>query len=284
MAGQLFVVSTPIGNLEDLTFRAARILRESAVVACEDTRVSRKLLDHHRIETPVTACHEHSEPEVLERLIGRLVAGEDVALITDAGTPMVSDPGHALVTRAIEAGVTVVPVPGPSAILAALAGAGLPAAHFVFLGFLPRSDAEQRETLAPWRDVPATLVIYEAPSRVPDTLEMLRLVLGDRPACVARELTKKFETFDRGTLAELAERYRDGARGEVVLVVGGRTQASEAPAIDAVRAEIERLLDSGTGASQAAKLIAGAHGLAKQDAYRRVIEVQQERSAGGVRK
>jgi 16S rRNA (cytidine1402-2'-O)-methyltransferase len=273
--GTLYLVSTPIGNLEDLGRRAERILGEVARIACEDTRVTRKLLDHYGIKTPTVSLHAHSSEGDRARLIARLEDGEDVALVSDAGTPLLSDPGQELVAEAIAAGITVVPIPGPSALLAALAAAGLPAARVLFLGFLPREDAERREILSPLRDLPYTLVIYEAPSRVPETLLALERSLGDRPACLARELTKRFENFDRGSLRALSERHTEPPRGEVVLVVGPPAPAQSGGAsIDAARAEAARLLAEGTRVADAAKLIAGAFGLARSEAYRIVMELK----------
>ena len=272
MTGRLFVVATPIGNLEDLGHRAARVLGEVAVVACEDTRTSRVLLDRYGIRTPTTSMHAHSQAHEVDALVSRLVAGDDVALISDAGTPLLSDPGGALVAAALTAGMEVVPVPGPSAVLAALAGAGVPADRFVFLGFLPRAEADQRELLGPLRGLPLAVVVYESPHRTPETLAMLARVLGERAACVARELTKKFETFERGSLSELATRLGEGLRGEIVIVVAppvlGATEA-EAPAD--LDADIARLAARGLSASDAARVLAGAHGLSKKEAYRRVL-------------
>lgn len=273
MPGRLFVVATPIGNLEDLGHRAARVLAEVAVVACEDTRTSRVLLDRYGIHTPTTAYHAHSEAAATESLLARLSGGEDVALISDAGTPLLSDPGGSLVGSAVTAGIEVVPIPGPSALLAALAGAGVPADRFVFLGFLPRSEAEQREVLAPLRSLPLALVIYESPHRVGETLGVLGRSLGDRTGCVARELTKKFETFDRGHLSTLAERYAEGTRGEVVIVVAPPAAADGADeAVVDLDADVARLIARGLPASEAARILAGAHGLSKKEAYRRVLD------------
>ncbi len=271
MPGRLFVVATPIGNLEDLGHRAARILGEVAVVACEDTRTSRVLLDRYGVRTPTTAYHAHSEAPVVEALLARLGSGEDVALISDAGTPLVSDPGGSLVAGAVAQGIEVVPVPGPSAVLAALAGAGLATDRFVFLGFLPRGEAEQREVLAPLRALPLALVIYESPHRTGETLALLERALGDRSACVARELTKKFETFERGRLSALAPRYADGVRGEIVIVVGPPEAATEAEAPPDLDRDVAQLLARGLSASEAARILAGAHGLSKKEAYRRVL-------------
>lgn len=272
MTGRLFVVATPIGNLEDLGHRAARVLGEVAVVACEDTRTSRVLLDRYGVRTPTTSLHAHSQAHEVDALVSRLAAGDDVALISDAGTPLISDPGGALVAAALTAGIEVVPVPGPSAVLAALAGAGLPADRFVFLGFLPRAEADQRELLGPLRALPLALVVYESPHRTRETLAVLARVLGDRAACVARELTKKFETFERGSLGELATRLGEGLRGEIVIVVAPPVLgAAEAEAPADLDADIARLAARGLSASDAARVLAGAHGLSKKEAYRRVL-------------
>lgn len=271
MPGRLFLVATPIGNLEDLSHRAVRILSEVAVVACEDTRTSRVLLDRYGIRTPTTAHHAHSDAQAVEALLERMAAGDDVALIADAGTPLLSDPGGSLVAGAIARGLEVVPVPGASALLAALAGAGCAADRFVFLGFLPRGEAEQREVLAPLRALPMALVIYESPHRTGETLLMLERALGDRSACVARELTKKFETFDRGRLSALAPRYAEGTRGEIVIVVGPpEAQAADEAPPDLDR-DVAQLLARGLAASEVARILAGAHGLSKKEAYRRVL-------------
>jgi 16S rRNA (cytidine1402-2'-O)-methyltransferase len=274
MPGVLFVVATPIGNLSDLTLRAIRVLGEVAVIACEDTRVTRKLLEAHGISTPLTSFHAHSGAGPLSALLARLEAGEQVALVSDAGTPLVSDPGADLVSAAIARGIEVVPVPGASALLAALAASGLPPQPFLFLGFLPRADVERRELLAPLREAPYTLVIYEAANRVPETLAALQRSLGDREACLARELTKKFETFARGPLSALVERFQEAPLGEVVLVVGPGVAGRPSPGLDAARDEAARLLASGQRPSEVARAIAGAFGLAKQEAYQLVLALK----------
>jgi 16S rRNA (cytidine1402-2'-O)-methyltransferase len=273
-AGALYVVATPIGNLEDITLRALRILREASVIACEDTRVTRKLLSAHGIEGRVVSFHAHSKPEVAEKLIGRLLGGEDVALVSDAGTPLLSDPGDALVKAAIARGIVVVPVPGASALLATLAASGLPAERVLFLGFLPREDGDRREILGPLRDAPYTLVIYESPRRVREVLIALARSLGDRPACVARELTKRFETFERGRLSELADRFAEETLGEVTIAIGPAEAKAEARDVDAAAREARRLLGEGMRASEAAKVIAGAFGLARQEAYQLVLDAK----------
>ncbi len=273
MPGVLYVVATPIGNLEDITLRALRVLKQVDRVVAEDTREAHKLLAAHQITAPLSSYHAHSSDASLASLVARLEAGENLAFITDAGTPLVSDPGDRLVIAALAAGAQVVPLPGASAVLTALMGAALPPQPFLFLGFLPRNEADRREVLAPLKNSAYTLVIYEAANRVPETLASLLNVLGDRPACLARELTKKFETFDRATLAELSARHQTPPLGEVVLVIG--PGHAEAPSRDPAK-EAEQLLASGMKASEAAKVLAGSLGLTKQDAYQYILDVQKK--------
>lgn len=273
--GVLYVVATPIGNLEDITLRALRVLKEVAVIACEDTRVTRKLMSAHDIHTPMVAYHAHSSPHVTREIVDRLARGDDVALVTDAGTPAISDPGEDLVRAAIAEGIRVIPIPGPSALTAALSAAGQPAAHVVFLGFLPRSENERREILAPLRDLPYALVLYEASKRASGTLESMRRTLGDRSATIARELTKKFETFERGRLSELEAKLSGGTLGEIVIVVGPPDRGSP-PDIARARHEAKRLLEGGMRAADVAKTLAGLHGLTRQEAYRLVLESGEE--------
>ncbi len=273
--GQLYLVSTPIGHLGDLSHRAVEVLRGVQVIACEDTRTSRVLLDHYGIQTPTVSLHAHSTEAEVERLLLRLEAGEDLALISDAGTPLLSDPGAPLVGGAIARGAAVVPVPGASALLAALVGAGLDASRFTFLGFLPNREGDQREVIAAERDRPHTLVLYESPRRVAATLGLLFEVLGDRQACVARELTKHFETFDRGVLSALIPRYQEGTLGEVAIVVAGAGPAEAVDAEDreqAIAKEVAALDASGLKTAEAARRLAGAFGLTRQEAYQRLLE------------
>lgn len=228
--GTLYVVATPIGNLEDITLRALRVLAGVDLIAAEDTRQTRKLLAQHGISTPLTSYHRHSGPGKEDRVIVTLRSGKSVALVSDAGTPAISDPGESLVARAAAEGIPLVPVPGPCALIAALAVSGLPSGHFAFDGFLPRTGKNRRRFLAGLVHDRRTLVFYEAPHRVLDTLADLELVLGDRPAVVARELTKTFEEVYRGTLA--GARAHFGAsppRGEFTIIVAGATEKNKAP-------------------------------------------------------
>jgi 16S rRNA (cytidine1402-2'-O)-methyltransferase len=222
-AGTLFLVSTPIGNLGDMSHRAVEVLSSAALVIAEDTRHSRRLLDHYKIGTPLSSYHEHNEAKETPRLVARLQAGDSIALISDAGTPLISDPGSRLVAAAVEAGVPVVPIPGPSAVMAALVASGMSLERFTFYGFLPRKGKERTETIGDVVASRATSVLFEAPTRVGATLDALvEAGAGERRAVVARELTKQFEEFKRGTIAELSRIYKDAdPRGEVVLVIEG---------------------------------------------------------------
>jgi 16S rRNA (cytidine1402-2'-O)-methyltransferase len=220
--GTLYIVSTPIGNLEDVTLRALRVLKEVSLVAAEDTRRIRKLLQAYGIKTPVMSLYDHVESRKAPLLISRLREGEDVAYVCDAGTPLVSDPGYILVRRAIEDGVTVVPVPGPSAVIAALSVAGLPTDRFIFCGFPPSKAARRRQFLKALANETATFVFFESPRRLQACLEDLHALWGDRRAVITRELTKKFEEIYRGTLPELLMRLKsERVRGEITLLVEG---------------------------------------------------------------
>ena len=219
--GGLYIVATPIGNLADISLRALKLLNEADLVVCEDTRVTRKLFTAHGIAGALTAYHEHNAERVRPKLLEAMRNGKSVALVSDAGTPLVSDPGYKLVTAAIEAGLSVTPLPGPSAALAALVVSGLPSDRFLFAGFLPAKKGARRQTLEELAPVPATLIFFESGRRLAAALKDMAELLGPRPAAVARELTKLFEQVRRGDLAELAERYRDEGppKGEIVLVV-----------------------------------------------------------------
>lgn len=280
MAGVLYIVATPIGNLEDITARALRILRESAVIACEDTRQTRKLLNHFGIETRVVSCHEHNEAQRVPELIGQLQAGEDVALVSDAGTPLISDPGYRLVRAAIQerdAGIRVVPVPGVSAGITALAAAGLPTDQFRFCGFLPAKSGQRAKLLESLRGEEATLLFYEAPHRIVAALEDVVQAMGpERTVVVARELTKLHEEFVRGTAAEVHKELagRPSVKGEITLLIGkaapgsagvGEGSAEDQPSIaEAVRA----LEAAGVDRMDAMKQVARQRGLSKREVYK----------------
>ena len=270
----LYLVATPIGNLGDITLRALETLAAADVLACEDTRVTRVLLDRYGIATRPYAYHEHNADEVGPKLIEALANGKSVALVSDAGTPLVSDPGYRLGQLAIEAGHRVVPIPGASAPLAALVGSGLPNDAFLFAGFLPTKDKARRDRLEELRHVPATLIFFESPHRIGATLSAAADVLGgDRPAAVCRELTKTFEEFRRDTLEELAKDYADRTvKGEIVLVIGPPTEEGP-PAeadVDALLARLGERLPVGKAASEAARMT----GLPRRDLYQRLVDMK----------
>jgi 16S rRNA (cytidine1402-2'-O)-methyltransferase len=273
-AGVLYLIATPIGNLEDITARALRLLGEVAVIAAEDTRVTRKLLAHFDIHTPLVSYHAHSTVGRQDALIGRLLAGESVALVSDAGTPCVSDPGAELVVEAIAAGIRIDPIPGASAPLCALIASGLPPGRFVFEGFLPRTKPDFRERVKLLAREERTTVLFEAPPRLVETLKALAAACGDdRPASVGRELTKKFEEHVRGSLAEVVAHFtQTPARGECVIVLGGAPPQPEAePDADAL---LTQALDEGLSPKDAARRIADSTGLAKNALYRRALELR----------
>ncbi|HJU87837.1 MAG TPA: 16S rRNA (cytidine(1402)-2'-O)-methyltransferase [Gemmatimonadaceae bacterium] len=276
MPGTLYLVSTPIGNLGDITFRAVDILRSVALIVAEDTRHSRALLDRYQIATPVEAHHEHNEARATPKLVGRLSAGESIALITDAGTPLLSDPGARLVRGALDAGVDVVPIPGASALLAALVASGLDTDRFTFFGFLARKGRERKNALLALQALEHTAVLYEAPNRVADTLaELVELGMGTRQAVVARELTKQFEELKRGTVESLARYYADTpARGEVVLVISG----AEPTAVDesSLRERARSLRGSGHSARDTARVLVEELGAPRNLAYRLAHEAEPE--------
>lgn len=269
----LYVVATPIGNLEDITLRALRVLREVDVIAAEDTRHTRKLLDRYEIHTPLTSYHEHNERTKAPALVRRLEAGESIALVSDAGTPTISDPGYHLIRAAVEKGVPVTPVPGVSAATAALSASGLATDRFVFQGFLPGRRNRRREMLRKLQGDDRTMVFYEAPHRIRESLADMHEVLGDRAAVVGRELTKVHEELLRGTLSQLTGEVEERKpRGEFAIVVEGRGEAPEVSET-VLRDEIGRLLQAGRKANDVAKLVADSHHMAKRDIYKLVLEV-----------
>lgn len=277
-SGILFVIATPLGNPGDLAPRAVESLRALDVLYAEDTRSAQQLLAAHGLRVPVRSCFDANEEARAEEAATRLREGHRVGLVSEAGTPAISDPGYRLVRAAIDAGARVVPVPGPSALLAALVASGLPPAQFFFGGFPPRKPGARRALFASLRTLPATLVFYESPVRVAETLTALQEELGDRPACVARELTKTHEELVRGRLSELRARYHEQRPlGEVTLVVGGvDTAAAEAPAPGAAHARAASLLASGLSRRDAADQLAVELNLARKEAYRHVLEAAEK--------
>jgi 16S rRNA (cytidine1402-2'-O)-methyltransferase len=273
VTGTLYLVATPIGNLEDITLRALRVLREAAWIACEDTRQTRKLLDHFSIATKLVSYHEHNEAARAAELAAQLQAGVSGALVSDAGTPLISDPGYRLVAAAIASGIAVVPIPGASAALAALAGSGLGTDAFTFRGFLPPRTAARRKTLESLKDEDCTLIFYEAPHRILDALEDIEAVLGVRPVVVARELTKMHEEFLRGTAGEIRPQLasRPSVKGEITLLIG-RASADDKPAdLSEAEDQVRGLEQQGLARMEAVKRVAKALGIPKRDLYRKFI-------------
>jgi 16S rRNA (cytidine1402-2'-O)-methyltransferase len=274
--GTLYIVATPIGNLEDISLRALRMLREASIIAAEDTRQTRKLLNHYNIAAHLVSYHEHNKLVRRDVILSALATGT-VALVSDAGTPALSDPGQELVQSALVAGHTVSPVPGPSAALAALVASGLPTDRFTFVGFLPRRPAERRAELATLRALPHTLIIYEAPHRLLDSLADIQTELGDRDAVLARELTKIHEELLHGKLSDLrAHTEEKGPRGEYTIVVAGAAP-SEARDVEQhvsdASDELRRLLASGHGTREAADLVAQTCGMRRRDVYRLALDL-----------
>lgn len=266
--GILYIVPTPIGNLEDITLRALRILREAKLIAAEDTRTSRILLQHYDITTPLTSYHEHNKLAKLDAIFETLATG-DVALISDAGTPGISDPGYELISEAIGRGYRVEPLPGANAVITALVGSGLPTDSFLYLGFLPRKSAALQTFLQSVADEPHTLIAYESPNRLTATLKILLQTLGDRPICVARELSKKFEEFQRGTASEVLAHFQATApRGEITLVIGAATpQEQTVWDEEQIQAALFERLEQGESLNSAAKVIAADSGWDKRAVY-----------------
>ncbi len=271
----LYLVATPIGNLADITIRALETLAAADVLACEDTRVSRVLLERYGIRRRTTAYHEHNAAEAGPRLMAALEEGKSVALISDAGTPLVSDPGYRLVGEALERGLRVVPIPGPSSALAALTVSGLPSDAFLFAGFLPVKAGQKRTRLEQWQAVPATLIFFESPRRLAETLDAMAQVLGaERRAAVCRELTKTFEEARHGTLGELAAHYAaaDTPKGEVVICVGPAADQEAAPAdVDALLIGLAAEMPASKAAAEAARMT----GQPKQELYRRLLALKE---------
>lgn len=285
MAGTLYVVATPIGNLEDLTHRAARVLSEVGLVACEDTRHTRKLLNHYGIKTRTVSYHEHNEREQAVNLVELLKSGVDVAVVSDAGTPGISDPGFRIVKTALEQGLRVVPVPGATALISALVASGLPSDEFFFGGFLPARTGQRRARLAELSRIPSTLIFYEAPHRIAASLKDAREVLGERAAVVARELTKLHEEIMRGSLSELATQLSEASReprGEMVVIIdrneieSGDNASMPGYSVGTVVAGFEAQgLEPRSALKKAAKLL----GITRDEAYRHLTAERSQKKA-----
>ena len=274
MPGILYIVPTPIGNLEDITLRALRVLKEVELIAAEDTRHTRNLLAHFGIKTALTSYHEHNERNKSRSLVERLKSGASIALVSDAGTPAISDPGYRIVVDAIEAGLQVIPLPGASALTTALSASGLPTDRFLFEGFLPAKPQERKVKLQALRGETATFVFYEAPHRLTDSLADMLKIFGDREIAMARELTKVHEEFRRGKLSEIVGPLDDHEiKGELVIVVQGAT--GEAVISDAeLQVTIRHLVGEGMGVKEIAELLGERYGLAKKHVYRLALEVK----------
>jgi 16S rRNA (cytidine1402-2'-O)-methyltransferase len=278
--GVLYVVATPIGNLEDITYRAVRVLREAGLIACEDTRQTRKLLDHYGIATPTISYHEHNEVQRAEELVRKIEEGTTVAQVSDAGMTGISDPGYRVIKLAIERGITVIPIPGASALTAALVGSGLASDAFEFRGFLPAKSGQRRTVLESFLGATETIVVYEAPHRIREALEDIVAVLGvERPVVIARELTKIHEEFIRGTAAQVLARLQAAEpKGEITLLIGpGESQAEPAATKDvAVRLQ-EIMREQKIDEKAALKALAKEQGLSKSEVYRELQRAKTRR-------
>ena len=276
--GTLYVVATPIGNLEDITYRAVRVLKEADLIACEDTRHTAKLLHHYGIDKPTVSYHEHNEAARAEELVAKLEQGLNVAQVSDAGMPGISDPGYRVIKLAIERGVQVVPIPGASAVVAALAASGLPTDSFQFLGFLPAKSGQRRTLLESMRSAPHTTVVYEAPHRIAETMQDIVELLGaERPVALARELTKVHEEFIRGSATEILRRIEEqGLKGEMTLLIGKGERAAVPAARKDIASRVEEIMREGSvDENTALKVVAKEQGISKSEAYR---ELQRKRS------
>ncbi|MFY9530107.1 MAG: 16S rRNA (cytidine(1402)-2'-O)-methyltransferase [Candidatus Acidiferrales bacterium] len=281
-AGCLYLVATPIGNLEDISLRALRVLREADLIACEDTRQTQKLLAHYDIHKRLESYHEHNEMTRAPELIIEMEQGAQIALVSDAGTPAISDPGHRLVTLCLRHGIQVVPIPGPSALIAALVASGLLTEEFTFVGFLPARGGERRKALRALQSEPRTLVFYEAPHRLLDSLEDTLEILGNRPAVIAREVTKVYEEFLRGRLEELLpELRRKPPRGEITILLGqddGQPRnAAAAASVEPLAHRVEEIMrERSVDRKAALKLAARERGLTRREAYKQMLITRGE--------
>lgn len=277
MSGTLYIVATPIGNLEDMTFRAVRILKEADLIAAEDTRHSRKLLSHFGITTPLTSYYDHNQALKGERILATLREGRQVALVSDAGTPCISDPGYQLVRDALAEGIRVVPVPGACAAVSALSAAGLPTDSFIFAGFPPNREGKRRAFLAALAAARGTVVLYEAPHRAAATLADICAVMGDRRVVVARELTKLFEEFLHGTARVVRDQVQDGReRGEVVILIAPADDDAAPHDRPAAGELLQEALAKGHTVKEAAALVAAATGLPRRELYAQALLLRNE--------
>lgn len=278
MTGQLYVVATPIGNLDDMTFRAVEVLKSVSLIAVEDTRQSAPLLKHYQIDTPMTACHEHNETEKIQQLLDKLLQGEDIALISDAGTPLISDPGFKLVRSAQQNHIRVIPIAGACAAIAGLSAVGLPSDKFSFYGFLPAKSTQRIKQLEQLKTVSHTLIFYEAPHRIVECLQDLCAVFGgERLAGFAREISKTFETIKQMPLSALLEFVKNDLnqqKGEIVLIISGNIQSEQDNTILELDRYLNRLL-SEMSVKQASQIVSDLLGIKKNTVYQRALELQQ---------
>ena len=278
-AGILYLVATPIGNLEDITFRAVRILKEATLIAAEDTRHTGKLLHHFQIETPQISYHEHNAQTRIPQLIEKLQAGQTIALVSDAGMPGISDPGYELVCACAEANIVVSPIPGPAAVVSAIAASALPSDRFTFEGFLPVKGKNRAERLTQFAKEPRTMVLYESPHRLLKTLTDLQTYLGaDRPITVARELTKRYEEFWRGTISGALEHFTvNEPRGEFTVAIAGHTALPETISKTELLQKLQSLITQGLSPSKASRQLAQETGIAKREIYQLSLTIKQEK-------
>jgi 16S rRNA (cytidine1402-2'-O)-methyltransferase len=275
MKGTLYIVSTPIGNLEDITFRAVRVLKEADLIAAEDTRHTLKLLNHYGIAKPLMSYWGEKEKARAEEVIGRLASGQSVALVSDAGTPGISDPGAVVIKRALEEGIAVVPVPGPTALIAALTISGFSTAEFVFCGFLPAKHTQRKKFLSELSLERRTVVIYESPHRVVDSMAEIAEVFGERRTILAREITKLYEEVIRGTAPSVLSNLAGSTiAGEYVIVIEGRPEGANVKREEDALAEIRSLMRKGLGRKEAVRLVAGQYGLSRKELYDRSLEAK----------
>lgn len=279
MKGKLYIVATPIGNLEDITLRALKTLKEVDIIACEDTRVTRKLLSKYDIEKPLVSYHEYNEQQKARELISLLESGKNIALVSDSGTPGISDPGYRIVTLASQKGIEVIPVPGPCAAIAALSVSGLPTTRFAFFGFLPKSPKRRKEFLESIREYPETLVFYESPNRILETLKDIIEILGDRNVSISRELTKVFEESLKGKASSVLETLsqRQSIKGEITVVVEGK-RYEETELGQEVERELKELREKGLSLKEAVKTVSKESGISKNLVYKKALTIWQKQT------
>lgn len=277
MPGTLYVVATPIGNLADITLRALSVLREVDLIAAENTRVTHNLLEHYGIDTPTTPYHQHSLGRKAEQLLGMLKSGKNIALVSDAGTPGISDPGHELIKLAISNGITVVSIPGPNAITTALVVSGLSTRRFAFDGFPPRRSSERQTFFSTLKAETRTMVFYESPNRLVSTLRDILRVLGDRPIAVVREATKIFEEVFRGSVSSAIERFTTvKPRGEITIVLAGSTDSGEDVSASQIYSALREFLEKGLSERDAVRAVVAMYPVSKKEVYKRMIQMKGE--------